>query len=210
MEKAFLTKLKQRLQLPLPGLEAQFEMAHVNREKLKPFDPKSEGYRNSAVLILLIKRGDEFLIPLTERPVYNGAHSGQISFPGGKFDEADGTLEQTALRECYEEIGIKKNIEVIGELSPLHIYVSKFIVHPFVGILNSDKINYKPHSTEVKNIIELPLHRLLLPELVKETYVEPTPGFKFKTPYFDVEGRVVWGATAMILNEFKHLLLGIQ
>ena len=88
-----------------------------------------------------------------------------------------------------------------------NIPVSKFMVHPFIAILNQDEINYNPHTTEVKSILELSLKDLMLPHLVKETFVEPAPGIKFKTPYFDVEGKIVWGATAMILNEFKHVLL---
>jgi 8-oxo-dGTP pyrophosphatase MutT (NUDIX family) len=206
MENAFLTKLKQRLQLPLPGIDAQWKMAHVDCEKLKHEDLHPSNYRDSAVLILLIQRENDLYIPLTERHTYNGAHSGQISFPGGKFDESDVNLEQTALRECYEEIGLKEGIEVIGELSPLYIPVSKFMVHPFVAAVDQLKVNYKTNADEVKAIIELPLTDLLKAHLVKETFVEPSPGIKFKTPYFDVEGRIVWGATAMILNEFKHLL----
>lgn len=206
MENAFLTKLKQRLQLPLPGIKAQWEMAHVNREKLKHEDLHPSDYRNSAVLILLIQRDDRLHIPLTERHTYNGAHSGQISFPGGKFEEGDATLEQTALRESEEEIGLKEGIDLLGKLSPLYIPVSKFMVHPFIGIIDHSRVNYAINVNEVKTIIELPVNDLLLPDLVKETFVEPAPGIKFKTPYFDVEGRIVWGATAMILNEFKHLL----
>lgn len=206
MDDTFLTKLKQRLELPLPGIEVQFEMAHVNRAKMKREDLHPTEFRDSAVLILLIQKENGFYIPLTERPTYDGAHSGQVSFPGGKFDEADITLEQTALRECFEEIGLKDNIEVLGELSHLYIPVSKFMVHPFVGIINERDVNYDLNPNEVKDIIELSLDELLLPHLVKETIVEPAPGHKFKTPYFDVEGRIVWGATAMILNEFKHLL----
>ncbi len=207
MESAFLSKLKQQLQLPLPGIEAQFEMAHINREKLKPQDLKPLDYKSSAVLLLLVKKENGFYIPLTERHTYNGAHSGQISFPGGKFEDKDITFEQTALRECHEEIGIKHNVELIGALSPIYIPVSKFMVNPFVAVLTDEKFNYSVNTAEVKNIIELCVDDLKFPNLVKETFVEPMPGLKFKTPYFDVEGKIVWGATAMILNEFKHLLL---
>lgn len=207
MENTFLSKLKQQLQLPLPGTEVQFEMAHINREKLKFEDLNPSQYKSSAVLLLLIKRENGFYIPLTERHTYNGAHSGQVSFPGGKFDETDKDLQSTALRECYEEIGIDKNIELIGQLTPIYIPVSKFMVSPFVAFLKEDEVTYNINPNEVKSILELSVSDLKLPELVKETFVEPAPGFKFKTPYFDVEGKIVWGATAMILNEFKHVLL---
>lgn len=207
MENAFLAKLKQQLKLPLPGIKVQWEMAHVNRENLRYEDLHPDQYKNSAVLLLLVKRNNSFCIPLTERHVYKGAHSGQISFPGGKFDETDLTLEKTALRECREEIGISDNIEILGQLTPLYIPVSKFMVTPFVGVLNMDDATYTINVNEVQNILELPMEELKLPELVKETFVEPMPGLKFKTPYFNVEGKIVWGATAMILNEFKHLLL---
>lgn len=207
MKTAFLSKLKHQLQLPLPGIDAQFEMAHIGREKLRIEDIKTNEYKSSAILLLLINRGSDFYIPLTERHTYNGAHSGQVSFPGGKFDASDISLEQTALRECYEEIGIKNNIEVIGKLSPVYIPVSKFMVQPFISLLHQSEINYNMNASEVKSIVELSLNDLMLPGLVKQTFVEPSPGYKFKTPYFDVEGKIVWGATAMILNEFKHLLL---
>ncbi len=206
MENVFLSKLKQQLKLPLPGIEVQFEMAHVNREKLKHEDLNPTEYKNSSVLLLLIKRDGQFYIPLTERHTYAGIHSGQVSFPGGKFDEVDETLEKTALRECYEEIGLLNNIEIIGQLTSVFIPVSKFMVNPFVAVLNDPEIVYCINEAEVKNIMELSLNDLMLPELIKNTIVEPMPGMKLKTPYFDVEGKIVWGATAMILNEFKHLL----
>lgn len=209
MEKAFLTKLEQQLKQPLPGMEVQFEMAHVNREKLKPEELNPKDYKSSAVLLLLIKKENGFYIPLTERHTYKGAHSGQISFPGGKFEEADQTLENTALRECYEEIGLKENISIIGQLTPVYIPVSKFMVNTFVGVLDGTTFEYKVNANEVRSLIELPVKNLKQPALVKETFVEPMPGLKFKTPYFDVEGKIVWGATAMVLNEFKHLLLNI-
>jgi 8-oxo-dGTP pyrophosphatase MutT (NUDIX family) len=204
---AFISKLKERLKLPLPGIEVQFEMAHVNREKLRPEDLNAADYKSSAVLLLLIKRNDQFYIPLTERNIYNGVHSAQVSFPGGKFDTDDQTLINTALRECHEEIGLINNIEVIGHLTPVYIPVSKFMVYPFLAVLNGDEITYNVNVKEVKKIIELPINDLRLPELVKQTVVEPMPGLKLKTPYFDIQGKIVWGATAMILNEFKHLLL---
>ncbi len=206
MPEEFIDSLKKQLALPLPGIEVQFEMAHVNRAKLKQEELDTINYRKSAVLLLIYKKKDRYYIPLTERHVYKGAHSGQISLPGGKFDEGDETLENTALRECYEEIGLKDNIEILGTLTPVYIPVSGFVVNVFVGYLTEEEPAFLVNEAEVKSLIELDLQDLLKPELKKMTTVEPMPGLKLKTPYFDVEGQVIWGATAMILNEFKSLL----
>jgi 8-oxo-dGTP pyrophosphatase MutT (NUDIX family) len=206
MNLKFINDLKNRLKLPLPGQDVQFEMAHINREKLKIEDYKPSEYRKSAVMLLLCPRQESFFIPLTERHTYKGAHSGQISLPGGKFDEADRTLDVTARRECFEEIGVSSDIEMLGELTPLYIPVSRFMVYPFVGFLNNEEVAYQLDQAEVKDLAELDLEELLKPHIVKETFVEPAPGIKFKTPYFDVQGKIVWGATAMILNEFKTIV----
>lgn len=162
MENAFLSKLKEQLQQPLPGTEVQFEMAHVNRKKIRQEDLNPNEYKSSAVLLLLIKRENGFYIPLTERHTYQGAHSGQVSFPGGKFDTDDGNLENTALRECNEEIGLKNNIEMLGQLTPVYIPVSKFMVNPFVAVLRETDFNYAVNQTEVKNIIELAINKQLV------------------------------------------------
>lgn len=202
----FIQKLKNQLNKPLPGTDAQFEMAHVNRTKINYKDLQKGNYRSSAVLVLLLKREEHFYIPLTERHIYKGAHSGQISLPGGKKEDSDPTLEVTALRECHEEIGLKSNISILGALTPVYIPVSNFIVNPFVGIYNETEINYALNKNEVKNLLELNIDDLRKPELVKETTVSAMNGVKLKTPYFDVQGKIVWGATAMILNEFKKLI----
>lgn len=207
MEQNFVKKLKERLKNPLPGTDVQFEMAHVKRERLKTEDINlPEYYKKSAVLILLCNNPSGLYIPLTERHSYKGFHSGQISLPGGKFEEQDVTLEATAIRECREEIGIKNNIELLGALTPVYIPVSSFLVQPFVATVSETNIAYNLNTDEVKSLLEFRIHDLLNPNIVKETIIEPRKGIKFKTPYFDVNGNVVWGATAMILNELKHLL----
>lgn len=206
MEIGFIDRLKERLRWPLPGIEAQYEMAHIAREKVKPEELNPWQFKPSAVLLLLIPRKNDFFIPLTERNDYKGWHSKQISLPGGKYDVSDTSLEDTAIRECYEEIGIRENIEVIGKLTPVFIPVSKFMVNPFIGISKTDRADYIIDKNEVNEIIELSLTTLRDPSIIKQTTVEPATGIKLKTPYFDVQGKVVWGATAMILNEFKSLL----
>jgi 8-oxo-dGTP pyrophosphatase MutT (NUDIX family) len=202
----FIHNIKLKLKEPLPGIEAQFEMAHIRRPKTNISELIPGNYRTSAVLLLLIKRENDFFIPLTERHTYEGAHSGQISLPGGKQEDQDVTLEQTALRECYEEIGLNNHISILGQLTPVYIPVSKFLVNPYVGLYTQKTIDYNLNPSEVKSLIELGTSDLAKPELLKQTTVQTAPGIKLKTPYFDVQGKIVWGATAMILNEFKKLL----
>lgn len=202
----FITNLKIKLQQPLPGMDAQFEMAHVKREKIFENTPDALVYRPSAVLIVTYPNEmNEPIVLLIERVTYDGVHSGQIALPGGKADPEDTDLKATALREFFEETGSDATPEIIGTLTPVYIPVSKFVVHPFVGYLTA-----RPHFTkserEVQELIEWPLAELVLPETVKQTVVEPMPGFKLTTPYFDIKEKVLWGATAMIMNELKWVL----
>jgi len=206
MFQLFINNLKTNLQKPLPGEDAQFEMAHVKREKLSDilFDYKS--YRQSAVLILLYpNEKNQTSILLIERMTYNGHHSGQIALPGGKAEPTDIDLQATALREFFEETGADIIPAVIGKLTPVYIPVSKFIVQPFVAYV-SQKPNFSASADEVNELIEWEIDQLLNPDIIKETTIEPTPGLKLKTPYFDVQGKMLWGATAMMLNELKWVL----
>ncbi len=206
MFQVFIDNLKTNLQKPLPGAEAQFEMAHVKREKVFADSFDAKAYRPSAVLILLYpNEQQEISVLLIERMTYDGHHSGQIALPGGKADLTDKDLEATALREFFEETGSDILPTVIGKLTPVFIPVSKFMVQPFVSYVNK-KPNFTASAYEVNEIIEWNLDQLLNPETIKETTIEPTPGLKLKTPYFDIQGKILWGATAMMLNELKWIL----
>ena len=206
MFQIFIDNLKTNLQNPLPGLEAQFEMAHVKREKVTENSFEAEEYRPSAVLILLYpNEQQQTSVLLIERMTYNGHHSGQIALPGGKVEPTDENLRATALREFFEETGSDLTPIIIGQLTPIYIPVSKFMVQPFVSYVNQ-KPNFSASSNEVNALIELEIAQLLNPDIIKETTIEPTPGLKLKTPYFDVQGKVLWGATAMMLNELKWVL----
>ena len=201
-----INSLKKALNKPLPGSEAQYKMAPMHRAQVEIEILKTKNYRPSAVMILFCadENGTPF-IPLTERMAYDGVHSGQVSLPGGKFDIQDNDLMETAIRECYEEIGVKE-LEVIGRLTELYIPVSGFLVHPFIGFSKLKNPPMKNQEREVKTILKLGLNDLLSDTLVKTGTIELAESLKIKTPWFDVNGHKVWGATAMILSELKELM----
>ncbi len=198
--------LSKQLQLNLPGKEVQYQMASNNRIKEIPNLNEIKDYKESAVCILLYQQEDTIYFPLIERVVYKGVHSGQIALPGGKKDETDSNLIHTALRELEEEIGISHtHLEVVGKLTQVYIPPSNFLVNPVVAITHQLP-QFILNPTEVQSVIPFSLKDLLDENIIKETYIELEKGLKIKTPYFDVRGKVLWGATAMILNELKHIL----
>lgn len=206
MFQLFIENLKTNLQKPLPGVDAQFEMAHVKRERVLANTYEPQNYRPSAVLILLYpNEQQQTSVLLIERMTYNGHHSGQIALPGGKAEPEDSDLQATALREFFEETGADVSPTVIGKLTPVYIPVSKFMVQPFVSYVEQ-RPNFSASAYEVNALIEWEINHLLNPDVIKETIIEPTPGYKLKTPYFDVQGKVLWGATAMMLNELKKIM----
>lgn len=191
----------------LPGEDAQQKMSPPMRNTYSISEAKKKGAKESAVLILLYEKMGEVHLVLTERKVYKGAHSGQISLPGGKRDATDNTLEYTALRETEEEVGINAtNIEVVAEISHLYIPVSNFLVFPFVGILKTEPIFIKEEK-EVERIIEIPLKMLLDSdnEMMKKIEIADK-NIQFKTPAYQIHETEVWGATAMILSEFLEIM----
>lgn len=202
-------QLKQRLMLPLPGSEAQYKMANPERRLNLGKYKIPDDARKSAVIILLYENEDDICFPLIIRQEYEGVHSGQVSFPGGSFDKNDESFQQTALREAQEEIGIFKNdVQILGSLSPLYIPPSNFLVHPFIGTLT-----YQPHlipdEKEVAEIIQVNLEHLMDETRIKEKTIKLSNGMEIQTPYFNFHNKTVWGATAMILSEFKSLLFEI-
>jgi 8-oxo-dGTP pyrophosphatase MutT (NUDIX family) len=193
--------LRQAMAKGLPGISAQMRMAPGNRPAVDPNNPSD--YRMSAVCIALYEKNERICFPLIQRREYAGHHSGQVSLPGGKFDEQDGSFAQTALRECGEEIGLR-DLEIIGALSPLHIPVSLFLVHPFVAVCKISSPKLTSHEREVQAILEIPVEMILDPSIRGRGEVI-AGGRKLIAPWFELEGRKVWGATAMILSEFGEL-----
>ncbi|MBN3034580.1 MAG: CoA pyrophosphatase [Bacteroidales bacterium] len=201
----FSTDLKMRLAGTLPGHDAHMMMASVIRKRPDTERHDPSGIRRSAVLILLYPSDGSIYTALTLRQQYPGVHSGQVSFPGGRFEEGDSSLVDTALRETEEEIGIeKKEILIAGTLSELFIPPSNNLVLPVVGLIGQRPM-FRADPMEVARIIEADIEELFRDGSVKEKEVSTSSGI-YSVPCFEVDGEVVWGATAMILSELKVLL----
>ncbi len=142
-----------------------------------------------------------------KRPTDGSIHSGQIALPGGKMDETDANPAHTALRETEEEIGVpSESIEVIGTLSHLFIPASNFLVVPHLGMIISTP-KFLPNASEVHSLIPAPVNHLL--ELQPASKEFPTSYGNLQAPYFDLYGHAVWGATAMMLSEFREMIKGM-
>jgi 8-oxo-dGTP pyrophosphatase MutT (NUDIX family) len=157
--------------------------------------------RKSAVLILFYPSGGKIMCALMKRPTDNSVHSGQVSFPGGKFEQADIDLQTTALREAREEMGIiSDDVEILGKLSPLFIPPSNFDVHPFVGF-TKQRPKFILSKDEVEQLIEVEFELLLKPETLTHKNIVHRTGKLVNVPCFYFDNHIIWGATAMIISE---------
>ena len=193
---------------PLPGKDIQLKMSSIRR--LQEMTDQSQiinGVKSSVLILLYPCLGeDEISIVLIQRPSYEGIHGGQISLPGGKSEDKDSDLRETALREAKEEIGIDPaNIITIGVLTELFIPPSNYLVLPFVGYA-SEKPLFQPDPKEVAGIIEIKLKDLLNDSNIKYKDIYVRPGLSVHGPCFVIGSHTIWGATAMILNEFREIL----
>ena len=162
--------------------------------------------RQAAVMILLYPEGEQVYTVFIKRNEYPGVHSGQISFPGGMYEDPDRTLERTAIRETAEETGIDQElVEVLGSLTPLYIPISNFRVTPFVGWCGITP-RFDPDGTEVQYLVTTPVADLLDPQnLRKGVWVRNEA--EMEAPYLSIRKEMIWGATAMMLSEFIELAL---
>ena len=204
--RSFADALRAQLAASLPGLDAQLLMAPQPRPG---WDPQTlpSGLRDAAGLLLVYPHDGIWHLPLTLRASALRHHTGQVSLPGGRVDAGE-TLEQAALREAFEEVGILPDaVEILGRLSPLHIPVSKHLLHPIVGIA-AERPAFRIAEAEVARLIEVPLAHLRAPDTVRweQRVRERPPAVLMDVPYFDVDGARVWGATAMVLAEFLAVM----
>lgn len=197
-------RLRLLLNLPLPGEVSQWKMAPQGRNMR--FELNSRTLKRAAVLIPFLEKDAKPHILLTLRSVYDGIHSAQVSFPGGKFEESESEARIVALREAEEEIGIvASQIEIIGSLSPLVIPVSSMLVYPIVGWIKGS-FQYKPNPREVQRVIEYPIEGFTNDRIKSSNDILRIKDQIVPVPYFDVENEKVWGATAMIISELIDVI----
>jgi len=200
----FIKTLKQSLQT-LPGVAAQIKMAPITRLKELSRKPNYESPRKSAVLILFYPDGNKIITVLIERAADKTVHSGQISFPGGKFEKTDQNLEQTALREAAEEIGIEPDeVRIIGPLTQLYIPPSNFDVFPFVGY-SSSKPQFKTNH-EVESLLEVDVETLAAPENCTSRTIKHLEAKNVEVPCYHINNHIIWGATSMIISELLEVI----
>ncbi|PCH49567.1 MAG: coenzyme A pyrophosphatase [Flavobacteriaceae bacterium] len=204
--KSIIAKLKEN---PIGGLDAQFKLApklrlKYSKEKIEVLNPKKAAVvalfypnNNGKVCFLLILRAD-----------YNGTHSAQISFPGGKFEENDTSLKNTALRETFEEVGVAIDAtSIFKQMTDVFISPSNFLVTPFLGYIEHVPKFIKNY--EVEELIDVSIKDLLDDTSVSTTTLSTSDAKDIEVPCFVLNNYVVWGATAMMLNEIKELLKNI-
>lgn len=197
-------RLRERLAGTLPGVEAQLRFAPVPaRGGWKPGHFPADA-RIAAALLLLYPEGAGVSMPLTVRASGLRQHAGQISLPGGATDPGE-TLAQAALREAHEEIGIDAGrVRVLGELTPVHVLVSGFTLHPVVAVTDT-RPAFHPATGEVEEVLEVSIDDLRDASRIRHG-TRLREGIAVEYPYFDLLGHQVWGATAMVLGEFICLL----
>lgn len=203
----FLKYVPNFAQAKLPAFEAHIKMAPLERiGALKNGIFDNEKSRKAAVMMLFYPKNGKTHLVLIVRSSYDGTHSSQIAFPGGKFETEDEVFANTALRETYEEIGIRpSDIEIIKPFTQMYIPPSNFMVYPFLGV-SRDEIRFIPDPNEVAGIIELPLSVFLSDEIIITAEMVTSYAGKIKVPAFKIEEHIVWGATAMMLSELKDVL----
>ena len=204
----FEKKIVKITKMQLPGETAQFKMAPMERlAELKRIAYKKNTAKRAGVMAFFYPSMDNKThLALILRKTYKGVHSAQIGFPGGKFEESDSSIQETALRETEEEVGVKREmVSVLKKLTEIYIPPSNFFVQPFVGIAKElPKFNLQ--EEEVEELIEVPLDHFMDDSIKTMQTLSTSYAENIEVPAFMLNNHLVWGATAMMLNEVREML----
>ena len=210
-----IKNIKKKLKSKLPGIDSWNRMAvkpingkNIINNKIVKYEKilsenKINEMKKAAVLVCFFKRKDEYYLPLIRRPMHEKNHPGQIALPGGAMEENE-TLENTALREAFEEVGIiPYNVEILGKMTPLPVPVSKYVITPFIGITNNEP-KWNINRQEVDELIILKYTDLIDSN---NGYYEDwnLNGNMLRVPIFKIMNKDIWGATAAVLSELIDL-----
>ncbi len=201
----FLNTVPKILKQTLTGEVAHNKMAPPERKVLMQ---KFEGtnFRKAAVLMLFYPKENQTHLALILRTSYNGVHSSQVAFPGGKVENFDANNQETALRETQEEIGIPpEKISIVRPFSQIYIPPSNFMVYPFLGYAIQE-LQFVLDPKEVAGIVEFPISDLLNDANIVVKKMDTSYSESIEVPSFKIKEHYVWGATAMMLSELKDIL----
>jgi 8-oxo-dGTP pyrophosphatase MutT (NUDIX family) len=202
-------RLQERLLLPLPGGDAHEPFRAHPIGDVRPLFDHAIAPKPGGVIILLFEDEGILKFPLIKRAEYAGTHSGQVSLPGGKAEPGENSI-QTALRECEEEIGVDRNsLTVLGHLSDFFVMPSNFMVTPVIATAGQRPV-FKPDPYEVARILEGDISSIIRDDAMKQKEILVAGKYKMMAPHFEIDGEVVWGATAMMLNELRLILREIM
>jgi 8-oxo-dGTP pyrophosphatase MutT (NUDIX family) len=207
MNKDLPEQLRARLAEPLPGpmVGSRYE---PNPRPWRRDDVVLADARQAAVLVLLFPHLEQWWLPLMLRPGHLTDHAGQISLPGGAVEPGE-TAVEAAVREFHEELGDEgQQLDILGTLSPLYVYVSRFLITPCVAVA-AERPRYEPNPAEVERLIEAPLRQLIDPEFFG-AHARHHQGQPYTAPHFLIDSHQVWGATCMILGELATILDGLK
>jgi len=204
----FEKRIVKIVNLELPGETVQHKMAPIERiQELKNKAVKKNVSRKAGVMALFYPAEDnETYLILILRKTYKGVHSAQVGFPGGKIEPEDSSIEETALRETEEEVGVpRKLISVIKKLTEIYIPPSDFFVQPFIGT-TSKTPKFIPQEDEVEALIEVSLKHFMDDAVLVTKTLTTSYATDIDVPAYLLNNHIVWGATAMMLSEVRELL----
>ena len=204
----FLKSVSKIKNIPLPAEASHFKMVPPFRQELlKKQEEAIKKAKHAGVLALFYPDEDmETKFVLILRKAYKGVHSAQVAFPGGKLETQDISLQDTALRETFEEVGVPIDaVKIVRNISQVYIPPSNFYVQPFIGVTQTTP-KFIKQDDEVEALIEIDLEHFLDEQSLVSKKVKTSYSIEVEVPAFKLNDFVVWGATAMMLSEIKDLL----